>query len=118
MPGKKFLRLPLSARESQRRATVRKAYSDEEFGRLKSLCARLLVRGCSPRFSSSSALRGTKALCCLSSAGFHAFFEKGESPHAHFEMEEGPRPSLMSFLKTNADRVGPLNDSDIVFMGK
>jgi hypothetical protein len=33
--GKKFLRLPLSARESQRRATVRKAYSDEQFGRFK-----------------------------------------------------------------------------------
>ena len=57
--------------------------------------------GCSPRFSfsSSSALRGTKALCCLSSAGFHASPKKGESPCVHFEMKGGPRPSLMSFWR-------------------
>ncbi len=123
MSLKKFLCLPLSARETQQRATLRKTYSDEQFGRFKRLCARLLVREVDVRLGLAHRLpsRGTKALCCLSSAGFHAFFEKGESPRAHFEMEGGPQPSLMNFLKTNADRVGPLNDSDIydlVSMGK
>ena len=120
---KKFLCLPLSARETQRRATVRKAYSDEQFGRFKRLCARFLVREVDVRLGLAHRLPSeVRKLCAASQVqGFMHSLRRGNPPVRILKWRGGPRPSLMSFLKTNAYRVGPLNDSDIydlVSMGK
>jgi len=79
---KKFLCLPLSARETQRRATVWKAYSDEQFGRFKRLCTRLLVREVDVRLGLAHRLPSeVRKLCAASQVqGFMHSLRRGNPP--------------------------------------
>ncbi len=100
------------------------AYSDEQVGRFRRLCARLLIREVDVRLGSAynRLPSEVRKLCAASQVqGFMHSLRRGNPPVRILKWRGGPRPSLMSFLKTNADRVGPLNDSDIydlVSMGK
>ena len=82
-----FLCLPLSVSETQRRATVRKADSDEQVGCFKRLCARLLVREVDVRLGLALAHRlpsEVRKLCAASQVQGFMHLRKRENPLCAF----------------------------------